>query len=151
VANSIKLNDRELATVLAGLRALQAGYTTDDSACSKEVLKHHFEHFAEVEPLDGEEIDSLCELLNCAADEPEPSTFWVVLYRHRHGIDVALMWQKEEPTEGQMIETLGDAWEGLGTEADRADESVEARGPYAVRPELYATLPGVRRWDRNGA
>jgi hypothetical protein len=63
-------------------------------------------------------------------------TFWIVLYTHRHGTDVGLMWQEAEPTEEEMIATLDGAWEGqdpLHPEEDyRDDERVEAYGPYHV-------------------
>lgn len=49
------LNDRELATILAGLRLFQRR--------RKEGSAFHFEN--DVRPLNDEEIDALCEELNC--------------------------------------------------------------------------------------
>jgi hypothetical protein len=54
-----RMNDRELATVLAALRYWQQDLAENDSPIS--------EHFAEHTPLTVEEIDDLCERLNCGA------------------------------------------------------------------------------------
>jgi hypothetical protein len=54
----IQLTDRELATVLAALRYWQQDLAENDGPIS--------EHFADVTPLSVEEIDDLCERLNCA-------------------------------------------------------------------------------------
>jgi hypothetical protein len=51
----VKLNDRELATVLAALRLFQS------RPCN-------MPHFEDVTPLDTGEIDSLCERINCNGD-----------------------------------------------------------------------------------
>ena len=54
----IQLTDRELATVLASLRYWQQDLAeNDDSPIS--------EHFIAESPLTVEEIDDLCERLNC--------------------------------------------------------------------------------------
>lgn len=55
------LTGRELATVLHALRKLQ-----DPTNCN-----HCCEHFDETEPLTAEEIDGLCERLNCSTLKPE--------------------------------------------------------------------------------
>jgi hypothetical protein len=49
-----KLNDRELATVLAALRTAQ----------EDRPIFEQMPHFEDVEPLDDDEIDALCEELN---------------------------------------------------------------------------------------
>jgi hypothetical protein len=54
------LTQRELATVLAGLRALQR--STGDVTRSAEYRRR----FAGVRPLDNAEIDALCDRLNLA-------------------------------------------------------------------------------------
>lgn len=51
------LTDTELATVLAALRYWQQDTPMDLS---------DYEHFDECDPLDSDEIDELCERLNCA-------------------------------------------------------------------------------------
>lgn len=56
----MKLDERELATVLAALRHWQREITT------KQRVESYPEHFAEVTPLADEEIDGLCEALNTA-------------------------------------------------------------------------------------
>jgi hypothetical protein len=51
------LSDRELATVLAALRFWQDEMDGDENC--------YPEHFAEVTRLSHQEIDALCERLNC--------------------------------------------------------------------------------------
>lgn len=51
------LDARELATVLAGLRTFQNRYERDGL--------HAMEHFDDVRALTPDEIDTLCERLNC--------------------------------------------------------------------------------------
>lgn len=64
------LPPRELATVLAALRALQGQLQPPylcgdwDDVSRAEHLKRRFEHFDDVEPLTIAEIDALCERLN---------------------------------------------------------------------------------------
>ena len=53
----VHLNERELATVLAALRYWQQDLAENDGPIS--------EHFADETPLTVEEIDALCERLNC--------------------------------------------------------------------------------------
>ena len=55
----VQLTERELATVLAALRYWQQDLAENEGPIS--------EHFAEVTPLSVEEIDDLCERLNCSA------------------------------------------------------------------------------------
>lgn len=65
----MKLNDRELATVLAALRNLQEDigqYTDKDGWTVEDAFA---DHFTEHEPLSLDEIDDLCERLNCGEDE----------------------------------------------------------------------------------
>jgi hypothetical protein len=77
--------------------------------------------------LDTETLaDAVLERLN-----GEQVPFWVTLYRHRHGIDVGVMYQKDEPSTAEMVATLGSAWE------PNHDEEVEARGPYYA-PATFA-------------
>ena len=57
---SIDLNERELAAVLAALRYWQRDLAESDSGPISP------EHFADATtPLTVEEIDSLCQILNC--------------------------------------------------------------------------------------
>ena len=58
------MNQRELNTVLAALRLWQSGV---HHPLELEVIATND---GESEPLDGEEIDALCERLNCGEDEP---------------------------------------------------------------------------------
>ena len=51
----MKFTARELATILAALRKFQESPSTDTG------------HFDEHSPLTAEEIDALCERLNCAS------------------------------------------------------------------------------------
>lgn len=50
----MKITERELATVLAALRKFQESPATDT------------EHFKDVRPLTANQIDELCERLNCS-------------------------------------------------------------------------------------
>ena len=59
------LNYQELSTVLAALRVFQEGY--DESTGESEYSG--MSHFDDVEPLTNDQIDELCERLNC---EPSP-------------------------------------------------------------------------------
>jgi hypothetical protein len=61
-----EFNEQELATVLAGLRWLQATFP-EDSANS---MADEFDHFDDVEPLGDAEIDDLCERLTCGPAPP---------------------------------------------------------------------------------
>jgi DNA-binding Xre family transcriptional regulator len=61
------LSKRELATVLAALRMFQ-----EELTASFKLRGWNPEHFAEFAPLTSEEIDALCERLNCGPREPEP-------------------------------------------------------------------------------
>jgi hypothetical protein len=56
VEDEMKLNDRELATVLAALRYWRANV----DECDRE----DYDWFANDKPLDDEEIDELCERIN---------------------------------------------------------------------------------------
>jgi hypothetical protein len=53
------MNERELATVLAALRYWQQDLTDNHEGPISQ------EHFADQTPLTMEEIDELCERLNC--------------------------------------------------------------------------------------
>lgn len=59
------LTERELATVLHGLRTLQCGGRIEGCAAGM------CEHFDDAEPLTDEEIDDLCERLNFGPDADE--------------------------------------------------------------------------------
>jgi hypothetical protein len=61
---TIRLNERELATVLAPLRYWQQHLAENDNPIS--------EHFADQTPLTVEEIDDLCERLNCGPIATQP-------------------------------------------------------------------------------
>lgn len=66
----MKLNKQELATVLAALRFWQSG-TIEENRCD-------FEHFdSNTTPLDDDEIDDLCERINCGDANPtiDPKPF----------------------------------------------------------------------------
>lgn len=72
------MTDRELATVLAGLRSIQGrmrppflcGELTDERQVK--YIKETFpEQFHDVEPLSDEEIDALCEKLNAPASHDQ--------------------------------------------------------------------------------
>ena len=55
------LTDRELATVLWALRRLQNALDTED--------QKGYVHFEEHDPLTSDEIDALCERLNCQPEQ----------------------------------------------------------------------------------
>ena len=55
----IALSDRELATMLAALRYWQADVLEIEGAHKGEA------HFEDYEPLSSEDVDELCERLNC--------------------------------------------------------------------------------------
>jgi len=77
----MKLTDRELATMLAALRLFQEYLFSSD----KEIVGK-FPHFDEHEPLNPDEIDDLCERLNCEHPfEPKCWLIWSVQHhRWRH-------------------------------------------------------------------
>ena len=64
----IALDDRELATVLAGLRYWQKMVPEAKSGFSSHYMRRAVfpEHFRDVEPLLDAEIDALCERINCS-------------------------------------------------------------------------------------
>lgn len=57
------LSYAELRTILAALREYQRQWSTDGGP--QAYPPDCADHFADVEPLGGDEIDSLCERLNC--------------------------------------------------------------------------------------
>lgn len=57
----MNFNDRETAMVLYALRKVQESLNTTD-------LSTNEGHFAEVEPLSADEIEDLCERINCDGD-----------------------------------------------------------------------------------
>lgn len=59
------------------------------------------------------------------------------------------MQQDSEPSDEEMIRSLGDDWEGPGTEEDRDDERVEAYGPYELLSPPPAPLetPNDLYWE----
>jgi hypothetical protein len=59
----VKLNEREHATVLAALRLWQAR-RPDDADERWDALHDIAENGGEIEPLDADEIDALCERIN---------------------------------------------------------------------------------------
>lgn len=62
--------------------------------------------------------------------------FWIVIYTHRHGVDVWPFFSDEMPTESEITNNLDD-WEG----DTREDEYVEVRGPFTV-PSIKKTRCG---------
>jgi hypothetical protein len=67
----VKLNNRELATVLAALRYWQRGLT--------DVVRAEAEHFDNCEPLTDPEIDALCERLNFGdTSEPQAKPYVII-------------------------------------------------------------------------
>jgi len=60
-----RLSARELATVLAALRCFQKSL-----AQGKDAALRALPHFTDCEPLSADEIDALCEQLNCVDDPP---------------------------------------------------------------------------------
>jgi hypothetical protein len=59
---TVLLNSRELATILHALRSMQSNLRDDiPDACSESC-----EHFTDADPLTSDEIDVLCENLNCS-------------------------------------------------------------------------------------
>ena len=66
----MNFTDRETAMVLYALRKVQESLKTTD-------LSTNEGHFAEVEPLNVEEINDLCERINCDGDsEPTDDASW---------------------------------------------------------------------------
>lgn len=63
---TIEITPRELATILAALRYWQGDVAEQAGECGSPYNKWH-EHFAEHEPLDSDEIDKLCIVLNTEA------------------------------------------------------------------------------------
>lgn len=59
---------RELATVLAALRCFQKSLTQGNGAALRALP-----HFTECKPLSADEIDALCEQLNCGGAAPCPT------------------------------------------------------------------------------
>jgi len=59
------LSARELATVLAALRCFQKSLAQGKGAALRALP-----HFTDCEPLSADEIDALCEQLNCVDDPP---------------------------------------------------------------------------------
>ena len=57
-------------------------------------------------------------------------TFWIVMYHHRHGVDVWPCFTIDAPTQEQMIEQTEEQFE-----PDREDEYLEAAGPFEVPEE----------------
>jgi hypothetical protein len=57
---SVRLSDRQLATILAALRFWQQQL---DESESEPPIREHFED--DITPLTIEEIDAFCERLNC--------------------------------------------------------------------------------------
>jgi hypothetical protein len=70
-SGSMKLDGKELAAVLCGLRLLQQEYDHRTGSLNTrserlELLRQRFpEHFRDARPLNSEEIDDLCQRLNC--------------------------------------------------------------------------------------
>jgi len=60
-----RLSARELATVLAALRCFQKSLVQGNDAALRALP-----HFTECEPLSADEIDALCEQLNCVDGQP---------------------------------------------------------------------------------
>ncbi len=62
----MNLTKRQTATVLAALRFFQANFNNLD-----EMREEMSFHFQDNEPLDYEEIDDLCKLINCGLIKTE--------------------------------------------------------------------------------
>ena len=60
-----RLSARELATVLAALRCFQKSLVQGNYAALRALP-----HFTDCEPLSADEIDALCEQLNCVDGQP---------------------------------------------------------------------------------
>lgn len=60
---NVRLTDRELATVLAALRYFQQDLTENED--EGPISPDHFTE--QITPLSVDEIDALCERLNCGA------------------------------------------------------------------------------------
>lgn len=58
---------------------------------------------------------------------------WIVIYEHRHGVDVWPQFQDRRPSVKRIIKSLDD-WEG-----EEKGEMVNVRGPYSV-PDRPAKL-----------
>jgi len=56
---------------------------------------------------------------------------WIVMFHHRHGESLFPVFQKEEPSEEQMIELAKED----NYEPDREDEWLECIGPFPVPNE----------------
>ncbi len=67
--SSLKLNERQVATLLAALRYWQNDLD-DNSKMGEDGFAPHFENVA---PLTSKEIDELCEHINLAGDAPPPT------------------------------------------------------------------------------
>lgn len=62
----VHLSGRDLATILAALRYWQQDLADNDAAGDGPISPEHFDD--DVTPLSVEEIDELCERLNCDSD-----------------------------------------------------------------------------------
>ena len=72
-AGSIEVfNDRELNTILHALRMMQDYRRHGQNPLCDDL--HGCDHFEEVQPLEDEEIDALCERLNLAPEQPQENT-----------------------------------------------------------------------------
>ena len=65
---------------------------------------------------------------------------WVVMFYHRHGESLFPVFQKEEPSEEQMIELAKED----NYEPDREDEWLECYGPFDVPTEEW---PSKEQWE----
>lgn len=65
---AIEVDDREVATILAALRFYQAGRQFDASA-RMEAIDDIATNGGDVDALDAEEIDELCERINTGVNE----------------------------------------------------------------------------------
>lgn len=68
VAQDIRLTPQELATVLAALRHWQHTICSQGDGAARS-----FPHFEAVPPLTSDEIDDLCERLNCDMPDQPPA------------------------------------------------------------------------------
>jgi len=66
----MQLNERELATVLAALRLFQR--------IQDALFLGGMDHFADCEPLPNDDIDDLCERINCGDGDPTGGDWKVV-------------------------------------------------------------------------
>ncbi len=117
------MNDRELATVLAALRVYQRGGAP---LLTKDLWNVATNNDAFL-PMTPEEIDSLCERLNCG-DAATAPYLYVGHYSHKHG-DVYEVYATEEDAQAARREIALENWDNLIGE-DRPEDQHELVETY---------------------